>query len=225
MRDELFYQRLFKSWYSILKPVVYSNRFDGIIDKVTKAYSKSGLVITPTRSSIFKPFQKCNYNNLKVVIIGKYPYVKDSTGLAFANNEDAMPISTELQTIIDSIERDYCDGLLLEPDFTLERWANQGVLLWNAIPMIKKKNIDEYEDLWKPFTAKLVEYISSKNNKVVFCFFGKNVHGLTKFVKSSNYIKVDYPYQDRLNNIEWNFSFNQIDKIVYKNFLTKINWQ
>ena len=92
---------------------------------------KNGTVYPPPKD-IFRAFELCPFDNVKVVILGQDPYhgKRQANGLAFAVHErEAVPPS--LQNIFKEIENDLGKSLV-HTDGDLSRWAEQGVLLLNA---------------------------------------------------------------------------------------------
>ena len=86
----------------------------------------------PPKEFIFHAFQKCQLDDLKVVIIGQDPYhgEGEANGLCFSVN-DGVKIPPSLKNIFAEINSDF-DSIFLPTNGNLERWARQGVLLLNA---------------------------------------------------------------------------------------------
>jgi len=222
MRDEIVYNKLFSSWYNLLKPIVYTERFDKLLSDLNVLYKKEK--VFPQKGDIFNAFRICPYNKLKVVILAQDPYFTEgqATGLAFANPDNALPISPSLQKIFNSIERDYYDGLLLNPDITLESWAKQGVLLLNSYLTVRKNAPGSHSKIWGGFCRVVLKRIADNNKGVVFCLWGNDAKQYKKYIEDTgNYIvEAEHPAHASRQQREWLFSFKEIDRYL----INKIKW-
>lgn len=221
MRDESFHKKLFDTWYPLMKPIVYTERFDKLIDDLNIKYNTKR--VFPEKKDAFKAFRVTPMHKTKVIIIGENVYPNSfETGLAFANPEDSLPINPSLQKIFDSVEKDYYDGFLLNPDWTLERWANQGVMLINATLTAEYNKPESHIDLWKGFFKVFITRLASNSSNLVFCLWGNNSKGFKQYIENTgNYIiEAEHPTYAVEQNRDWNFSFKEIDK----HLTNKINW-
>src|SRR3989339_2101101 len=89
--------------------------------------------IFPPPKNIFRAFDLCPFDKVKVVILGQDPYhgVRQANGLAFAV-EDSQAIPPSLQNIFKEIASDCVHQVSTKQNGNLSRWAEQGVLLLNA---------------------------------------------------------------------------------------------
>jgi uracil-DNA glycosylase len=102
-----------------------------------------GIPYWPDRSCMYAPLDDLSLDQVKVCIVGQDPYPdpKFATGTAFSIPRAAATWPATLCSII----REYCSDLhyTTPTHGCLERWVEQGVLLWNACPMYSpKKNFD-----------------------------------------------------------------------------------
>ena len=72
-------------WNKPLKSFIFSIDFENIIKQLV-TLSKDGKRFTPKLSQLFRAFEECPYNELKVVIVGQDPYPKlgVADGIAFS---------------------------------------------------------------------------------------------------------------------------------------------
>src|SRR6266576_3335421 len=93
-----------------------------------------GQLICPQRQSIFAALDGLAFDNVRVAIIGQDPYtsLRFSTGVAFSIPKTERDYPPTLRNIFS----EYCSDLHYPypPNGSLEKWTQQGVLLWNAIP-------------------------------------------------------------------------------------------
>src|SRR5215216_5554086 len=117
------------SWKSYLEGEFNKPYFLDLISFVKSEYSSQ--VVYPPGREIFRSFDACDFDKIKVVIIGQDPYhgPGQANGLCFSVRPDVrMPPS--LVNIFKEIRNDL--GKPIPQSGDLERWAQQGVLLLNA---------------------------------------------------------------------------------------------
>jgi uracil DNA glycosylase len=57
-------------WGKILKPFIFSGDFDNILIELVRL-SNEGKRFTPTLKQVFRAFEECPYDELKVVVMGQ----------------------------------------------------------------------------------------------------------------------------------------------------------
>lgn len=75
------------------------------------------------------------------------------------------------------MEDDVYNGLNLETysytDYSLKRWAEQGVLLLNTSLTVEHSNPGSHIHIWKDFTRDIIKLLSSEKNALVFLLWGE----------------------------------------------------
>jgi uracil-DNA glycosylase len=128
--------------------------------------------IYPAPLDIFRSFDLCPFDKVKVVIIGQDPYhgPNQANGLSFAVRE-GIPIPPSLKNIFKEVESDL--GIKPEPNGDLSRWAKQGVLLLNATLTVRAHSPGSHQKKgWEEFTAAVIKKISDEKEDVVFILWG-----------------------------------------------------
>ncbi|OYV83205.1 MAG: uracil-DNA glycosylase, partial [Parcubacteria group bacterium 37-58-5] len=118
------------SWAMHLSGEFEQAYFKELTDFVKKEY-KDGAVY-PAPKNIFRAFDLCPFEDVRVVILGQDPYHGEhqANGLAFAVSE-LQVVPPSLQNIFKEIESDLGKPLVHRSG-DLSRFAKQGVLLLNA---------------------------------------------------------------------------------------------
>lgn len=126
--------RIAQDWKEILAPEFDKPYFEELIGFVKQEYASRR--IFPRGSNIFRAFDKCPLDSLKVVIIGQDPYHGEgqANGLCFSVN-DGVPFPPSLRNIFTEINAD--TGAPIPASGNLDRWAEQGVLLLNAVLTVR----------------------------------------------------------------------------------------
>ena len=121
-------------WKELLSPEFEKPYFAALTQFVRQEYATHR--IYPRGSNIFRAFDKCPFDKLKVVIIGQDPYhgPGQANGLCFSVG-DGVPFPPSLQNIFKEVSDD--TGTPIPLTGNLDRWAEQGVLLLNAVLTVR----------------------------------------------------------------------------------------
>ncbi len=129
-------------------------------------------LIRPDIHNVFKAFELCAFDDVKVVLIGQDPYhnVDQAHGLSFS-----VPIGIEkppsLVNIFKELSTDL--GVKIPKSGCLESWAKQGVLLLNSFLTVElHKPLSHSKIGWEIFTDCVIQKISDLKNNVVFLLWG-----------------------------------------------------
>lgn len=128
--------------------------------------------IYPRGSNIFRAFDKCPVDKLKVVIIGQDPYhgPGQAHGLCFSV-ADGVPHPPSLQNIFKEVAADI--GTPIPASGNLDRWAEQGVLLLNAVLTVREHEAASHAGRgWEQFTDAVVRAINERKQGVVYMLWG-----------------------------------------------------
>jgi uracil-DNA glycosylase len=162
--------RLEPSWKAALEGEFGKPYFKELTDFVKNEYRK-GKVYPPPKD-IFRAFDLCPFDKVKVVILGQDPYhgVKQANGLSFAVHEDIL-LPPSLKNIFKEIEADV--KIKPDPNGDLSRWALQGVLLLNATLTVRAGAAGSHQGKgWEEFTDAAVQALSEKREHLVFILWG-----------------------------------------------------
>lgn len=133
---------------------------------------KEGKVYPPA-PNIFKAFDMCPFDKVKVVIIGQDPYhgTNQANGLSFAVNE-GIHLPPSLQNIFKEINNDLGIKPLNSGD--LARWAKQGVLMLNAVLTVSAGNPASHKEKgWETFTTAAIKALNDQRENIVYLLWGK----------------------------------------------------
>lgn len=134
----------------------------------------TGKIIYPPGALIFNAFNQTPFNKLKVVILGQDPYHNpgQAHGLSFSVPNGIKP-PPSLMNIYKEIQRDI--GIPMPAEYgNLTKWAEQGVLLLNAILTVRANEPASHSKIgWMNFTDAVIKKISDEKKGVVFLLWGK----------------------------------------------------
>lgn len=157
-------------WKELLQEEFDKPYFEELTRFVRAEYT-SGVIYPPARN-IFRAFDKCPVDSLKVVIIGQDPYhgPGQANGLCFSVN-DGIPFPPSLQNIFKEINADM--GTTVPQSGNLDRWAEQGVLLLNSVLTVKAHLAASHAGHgWEQFTDAVVRIIAERKQNIVYMLWG-----------------------------------------------------
>lgn len=158
------------AWLSVLSDEFKKPYFERLMGFVENEYATK--TIYPAREDMFKAFDMCAPNDVKVVIIGQDPYhgPGQANGLCFSV-ADGVPMPPSLVNIFKEIEND-----LKRPfpaNGNLERWARQGVLLMNSVLTVRAGEAASHSKQgWELFTKAVVEKLAQRDG-IVYMLWGR----------------------------------------------------
>lgn len=163
--------KIHDSWKKHLSKEFEKPYFKELVEFVKNEYKSKK--IYPPPAQIFKAFELCPFENVKVVILGQDPYhgSGQANGLCFSVGDGvAMPPS--LQNIFKEIKDDL--GLPIPPSGNLDTWARQGVLLLNATLTVVAGQAGSHQHKgWEPFTDAVIKILSEQKENLVFLLWGR----------------------------------------------------
>lgn len=162
--------RIAEDWKSVLKEEFTKPYFDELVEFVKAEYAST--TVFPAGRNIFRAFDKCPLDRLKVVIIGQDPYHGEgqANGLCFSVSE-GVPFPLSLQNILKEVHDD--TGAEMPSSGELDRWAEQGVLLLNAVLTVRAHEAASHAGKgWERFTDAVVRAIAERKEGVVYMLWG-----------------------------------------------------
>ncbi len=160
------------SWKLKLQDEFEKDYFKEVTAFVKQEYQAHA--VYPPGPLIFNAFDKCSFEDTKVVIIGQDPYhgSGQANGLSFSVN-DGVKIPPSLKNIFKEIQDSL--GKDIPKSGNLEHWAEQGVLMLNAVLTVRAKTPRSHRGKgWEKFTQAVIELINQEKENVVFILWGKD---------------------------------------------------
>ena len=182
----------------------------------------------PPGKFIFNAFEKCTFDNTKIVILGQDPYhgYNQANGLSFSVN-DGVAIPPSLQNIFKEIKEDL--AIAIPKTGNLERWAEQGVLLLNSTLTVRAGEAGSHQKKgWETFTDAVIKCISEQRQDVVFMLWGKYAQDKGAVINASKHLilKAKHPSPMAANYGGWfgTKHFSQANDYLISKGLEPINW-
>jgi len=179
-------------WKSKLAGEFGKPYFNKLIDFVKQEYQTQ--TVFPPGKEIFRAFDCCEFDRLKVVIIGQDPYhgPGQANGLCFSVR-DGIRMPPSLVNIFKEIHNDL--GKPVPESGDLERWALQGVLLLNATLTVRSSSPGSHQNKgWENFTDAIIKKISEERTNVVYLLWGAYAQKKGEIIDRSNNLVLMSPH-------------------------------
>jgi len=225
---------------------VQANQF-GSWDKVFKSADKELKLISnhlsnmgeyyPGLSDIFKTFELCPLDKVKVVILEQDPYhsVENGTcqanGLSFSTNI-GKKVQPSLVNIYKHIKKEY-------PEFEipihgdLSKWATQGVLLLNTCLTVTPHQAGSHKKIWNGFITRVFTGIAEVNPKCIYVLWGGPAQSMEPLLNPQSIkLRASHPspfwaYKSNKNVLAFMECdhFRMINKYLSESKKDEIDWQ
>ncbi len=214
-----------KSWKELLKDEFEKDYFIKLTDFVRNEYKSR--TIYPPAKDIFKAFDLCPVENVKVIIIGQDPYhgKGQAHGLCFSV-KDGVKIPPSLRNIYKELYDDI--GKPIQETGNIEHWAKQGVLMLNATLTVRAGNAGSHQNKgWETFTDAAIKLISEEKENLVFLLWGAYAQkkGTVINLEKHYILKSAHPSPFSAHNgFFGNKHFSKTNEFLKSKGLNEINW-
>lgn len=215
------------SWQTILNEEMTTHYFQNLINELENEYRD--FVCFPPKDLIFSAFNHCDWNNVKVVIIGQDPYhgEGEANGLSFSVN-DGIKIPPSLRNIYRELTDDL-GAIFMPTSGNLEAWAKQGVLLLNATLSVRKDSPNSHKHLaWSQFTDAVIEKLASEKQQLVFLLWGSFAQKKGNKINRNQHLVLEsgHPSPMSANQGKWfgNKHFSQTNAYLTSKGMQPIDW-
>jgi uracil-DNA glycosylase len=189
--------KLEASWKSRLLSEFEKPYFTKLSAYVRDEYKRC--IVYPHPKNVFRAFDECPFEKVKVVIVGQDPYhgIGQANGLCFAVN-DGVPVPPSLQNIFKELESDL--GRPVSHDANLERWAQQGVLLLNATLTVRSSVAGSHQGKgWETFTDAALHVLAEQREHIVFILWGNYARKKGAFIDRARHCVIESAHPSPLS--------------------------
>lgn len=216
------------SWLSQLK-----QEFDMPYMQQLKAFllaeKQQGKTILPKGSLWFNALNSTPFDQVKVVVLGQDPYPTPghAHGLSFSVLPGVSPLPKSLLNINQELLTDV--GVNNSHTGYLQPWADQGVLLLNAVLTVEAGKPNAHQNKgWEQFTDKIVHLLAENNEHLVFILWGAYAQKKGKFIDRQKHFVIESPHPSPLSAYRGFFGsqpFSKTNSYLQQHGKTPINWQ
>jgi uracil-DNA glycosylase len=156
-------------------------------------------VIYPPGKQIFNALNSTPFEQVRVVILGQDPYhgPGQAHGLCFSV-QSGVRVPPSLANIYREIQSD----LGIEPPHNgyLQSWAEQGVLLLNAVLTVERGQAGSHQGKgWEIFTDAIVQLLNDERENLVFMLWGSYAMKKGAVIDSRKHLVLKAPHPSPLS--------------------------
>ncbi|HVG43538.1 MAG TPA: uracil-DNA glycosylase, partial [Longimicrobium sp.] len=159
-----------RSWRPHLDPELekpYFRALRELVDGERRAHT-----VYPPEDEVFAALELTPYERVKVMILGQDPYhgPGQAHGLAFSVRPGVTP-PPSLRNVFRELRDEL--GCPVPRDGSLVPWAEQGVLLLNAVLTVRAGEPNSHQGKgWETFTDAVIRAVNDRPGRVVFVLWG-----------------------------------------------------
>ena len=187
----------------------------------------AGKTVFPPGPLVFNALNSTPLDQVRVVIIGQDPYhgPGQAHGLSFSV-PPGVRTPPSLQNIFKEIHRDL--GLPIPTHGCLQAWAEQGVLLLNAVLTVEQAQAGSHAKRgWERFTSRVIEIINARREHCVFLLWGNYAQRKGEQIDRQRHCVLTSVHPSPLSahrGFIGNGHFSAANKYLVEHGVTPIDW-
>ena len=216
------------SWKYGLSEFLLSPKMDELKDFLVQE-KNADKVIYPPSSLIFNALNTTPMPHVKVVILGQDPYhgPNQAHGLSFSVQKGvALPPS--LRNIFHELHNDL--GIEIPKHGNLTHWAEQGVLLINAVLTVEAGQPTSHQKRgWEDFTDYVIDVLNEQREHIVFILWGAYAQRKGQRIDASKHLVLKAAHPSPLAANRGGFFgckvFSKSNNYLKQHGIEPIDWQ
>lgn len=219
--------RLEESWKARLGDYLKRDDMQSLRGFLRERMQKGARVFPPA-PQIFAALDATPFDKVKVVILGQDPYhgLGQAHGLCFSvQHGTAVPPS--LVNIYKELQRDL--GIAPPSHGCLTHWAEQGVLLLNAVLTVEEGRAGAHQSKgWEGFTDHIVDVLNREREHLVFLLWGSYAQAKGKMIDTSKHRVLKAPHPSPLSAHRGFIGcghFSKANEYLVRNGMAPIDWR
>ena len=213
------------AWFDAIGDEANKPYYKELSKKVNAAYKNT--TVYPPKEDIMKALTLTPPENVKCVILGQDPYHEpgQAMGLSFSVR-DGIRIPPSLVNIYKESENEY--GYPTPETGDLTAWAEQGVLLLNAILTVEAHQAASHKDFgWAQFTDAVIQHVNTLDQPVVYMLWGSFARSKKAFLNNPKHLVLESAHPSPLSAYRGflgNGHFKKCNDFLEANGIEKIDW-
>ena len=218
-------EKITREWDDILKDQFESSNYLQLREFLKTEYSTHE--IFPSMYDIFNSMKRTAFKDIKVVLLGQDPYHNEgqAMGLSFSVPK-GMAIPPSLVNMYKEIKAEL--QIEPKPHGDLSGWADQGVLLLNAVLTVRAHQANSHKGKgWEEFTDGIIKKISDLKENVVFLLWGGNARSKKKLIDANKHLILECAHPSPLSAYNGFFGcghFKKTNEYLKEHGLEPIDW-
>lgn len=188
-----------------------------------------GKIILPQTSLWFNALNSTPLEQVKVVILGQdpYPTLGHAHGLCFSVLPEVQPLPKSLLNINKELKEDL--GIDNAHTGYLQPWAEQGVLLLNALLTVEAGKTNAHVGKgWEQFTDRVIALINQECENVVFVLWGAYAQKKGAMIDGLRHLVLKAPHPSPLSAYRGFFGskpFSKTNEYLEAHGKDRIDWK
>ena len=231
-KQQQFFFAIPDAWKPVLAEICHNPKIDSLI-QFLQTQEQAGAQIYPAKNNIFAALQATPFEQVKVVIVGQDPYhgPGQAHGLSFSVPAN-IPVPPSLRNIFKELQADLgLTKIELSKSGNLSSWAQQGVLLLNAVLTVEAgKPASHAKQGWEVFTDAIIIELLKRKQPTVFMLWGayaqKKLQNLPVNVNIKQHLilKAAHPSPLSITGFLGCRHFSKTNLFLKQHDLVEINW-
>ena len=214
-----------KSWQAALRGEMNKPYFAALSEFVDEERRKH--TVYPPGPDVFAAFDHTPLSEVKVVLIGQDPYPgpNQAHGLCFSVRPGVKPPAS-LMNMFKELKDDV--GFRIPNNGCLTPWADQGVLLLNAVLTVRAGEPNSHKNKgWEQFTDTAIRAVSDKEEPVVFALWGAFAQKKEKLIDTGRHrvVKAAHPSPLSAKTFFGSRPFSRINAALEEVGHTPVDWE
>ena len=220
--------QLDESWKVALSDFLLSPKMDELKQFLVQE-KQADKTIYPPSSLIFNALNTTPLHQVKVVILGQDPYhgAHQAHGLSFSVQR-GVAIPPSLRNIFHELHSDL--GIDIPKHGNLTHWAEQGVLLLNAVLTVEAGQPTSHQKRgWEDFTDHVIDVLNQQREHIVFILWGAYAQRKGQRIDPNKHLVLKAAHPSPLAAYRVGFfgckAFSKTNNYLKQNGIEPINWQ
>ncbi|WP_151734269.1 uracil-DNA glycosylase [Paenibacillus tengchongensis] len=179
-------------WDEVLQEETQKEYFQELRYTLAREYKQH--TVYPPKEELFSALKLTPYGQTRVVILGQDPYhgAGQAHGLSFSV-KPGVRVPPSLRNIYTELHDD--TGAPVPNHGSLLHWAEEGVLLLNAVLTVREGQPNSHKGLgWERFTDAIMEKLNERSEPLVFILWGSHAQGKGAYIDRNRHLVLQSPH-------------------------------
>ncbi len=200
----------------------YFKELESFVDNERKSHQ-----VFPPEQDVFNAFKTTPFDKVKVLLLGQDPYHDDGQahGMCFSVRPGVKP-PPSLVSMFKELKNDL--GCQIPNHGYLEHWAEEGVLLLNAVLTVRAHVANSHKNKgWEKFTDAVIKDLDHRHPPMVFNLWGGYAQKKEKLIdtKKHRVVKAAHPSPLSASKFFGSKPFSAINAALKDLGQSEIDWQ
>lgn len=218
---------LSNGWQQLLNEISQTQSYQSLMAFLDERAAE-GVKIYPPKGQWFRALELTPLESTRVVILGQDPY--HQAGQAHGLSFSVLPgikVPPSLRNIYKELSSDL--GLPTPEHGFLESWAEQGVLLLNAVLTVEDSNANVHQGQgWEGITDCIIQQVNESSTGTVFILWGSYAQKKASMIDQTKHLIIQSAHPSPLSAHRGFFGsqpFSKANTWLTEKGFSEINWE